>query len=157
MKTLILYYSKYGTTERCAKDLAEKINEGVDIISYSQRKQADLDSYDTIIIGGPVYMGMLKKVKSFTEANLQKLLTKRVGLFICGMDKDEPLEEKIKRFFPPELIEHASSIMAFGGAIDTGKMGRFDKFIYEKVAKETGVKDMVNHEAVAEFANMMNV
>ena len=157
MKTLILYYSKYGTTEKCANMLAEKINEGADILSYKERKHADIDNYDTVIIGGPVYMGMLKKVKSFSEANLQKLLTKRVGLFICGMDKDEPLEEKIKRFFPPELIEHASTIMAFGGAFDTEKMGKFDKYVYEKVAKETGSKDMVNYDAIADFANAMNV
>ena len=157
MKTLILYYSKYGTTEKCAKMLADKIEGGADVVGYAQRRKARLENYDTVIIGAPVYMGMLKKMKSFCEKNLSKLLTKKVGLFICHMDQEESIGDKAAKYFPQELIEHAASIMGFGGAMDTEKMGKFDRYIYENVAKEEGgKKDMVRYEAIDEFAVAMN-
>lgn len=156
MKTLILYYSKYGTTEKCAKMLADKIEGGADIVGYKQRKSADLDKYGMIIIGAPVYMGMLKKMKSFCEKNLQKLLTKKIGLFICHMDNDTPMDEKISGYFPQELIDHATSVMGFGGAYNTESMGKFDRYIYEKVAKESGEKDLFRYEAIDDFAAAMN-
>ena len=157
MKTLILYYSKYGTTEKCAQSLADKLEGGADVVGYKERRNADIDKYDTVIIGAPVYMGMLKKMKSFCEKNLSKLLTKKVGLFICHMDQEEPIDEKSKRYFPQELIDHATSIIGFGGAMDTEKMSKFDRYIYENVAKEQGgKKDMVRYEAIDEFAMAMN-
>lgn len=157
MKTLILYYSKYGTTKKCAQMLADKIDENADIVGYKQRKNADIDKYDTVIIGAPVYMGMLKKMKSFCEANLSKLQAKKVGLFVCHMDVDKPMEEKIVEYFPKALIDHSSVVMSFGGAYDTDKMKKFDKFIFEKVAKEkVGSTDKVNYDAIDKFAAIIN-
>ncbi len=155
MKTLILYYSKYGTTEKCAKMLAEKIGAAAETVGYKQRKNVDIAKYDTIIIGAPVYMGMLKKMKSFSEANLSTLLTKKIGLFVCHMDVEKPMEEKIGGYFPQELIDHATQITGFGGAFDTDKMKKFDKFVFEKVAKSGGVEDNVKYEAIEEFAVAM--
>ena len=99
MKTLILYYSKYGTTEKCAKLLSEKIDGGADVVRYVDRKNADFGNYDTIIIGAPVYMGMLKKMKAFCEANLQMLLTKKIGLFVCHMDVEKTYGRKNRGIF----------------------------------------------------------
>jgi menaquinone-dependent protoporphyrinogen oxidase len=155
MKTLILYYSKYGTTQKCAQKLADKIEGGADIVGYKERKKANLNDYDTVIIGAPVYMGMLKKMKAYCEANLDKLLNKKVGLFVCYMDEETPMEDKIGGYFPQQLIDHATAIQGFGGAYDTAKMGKFDKFVFEKVAKETGPSDKVNYSAIDEFAQAM--
>ncbi len=152
MKTLILYYSKYGTTKKCAELLAEKIDGGADVVGYFDRKIADIESYDAVIIGAPVYMGMLKKMKAYCENNLQMLLTKKLGLYICHLDNDTPMEEKIAGYFPKELLEHAAVTKGFGGAFDTGKMKAFDKFIYTKVAKTEGSEDKVDYSAVDMFA-----
>ena len=67
------------------------------------------------------------------------------------------MEEKIGGYFPQELIDHATQIMGFGGAYDTGKMKKIDKFVFEKVAKSGGVQDNVKYEAIEEFAGAMTV
>lgn len=156
MNTIIIYYSKYGTTEKCANLLAEKISEGADVVCYADRKNIDLGSYDTVIIGAPVYMGMLKKMKAYCEANLEKLMTKRIGLFVCHMDFDNPIREKMKEFFPKELMEHASAAMGFGGGYQVDKMNKFHKFIFEKVAKSEGSEDKVQYDAIESFAQAFN-
>ena len=155
MKTLILYYSKYGTTQKCAQKLAESITGGADVVDYKGRKSVNLDDYDTVIIGAPVYMGMLKKMKGYCEANLDKLLTKKMGLFVCHMDDKTPMDDKIGGYFPQQLIDHATAIKGFGGAYDTENMGKFDRFIFEKVAKETGPSDKVDYSAIEDFAQAM--
>ena len=70
MKTVILYETKTGTTEKCANLLAEKLN---DVTVINLRKGAlDLNSFDCIIVGGSIRIGALNKyAKKFIEKNKQ--------------------------------------------------------------------------------------
>lgn len=55
MKTLILYATKYGATEACARLLAQNLEGEVQIINI---KQADIDlrKYDRVILGSSIYV-----------------------------------------------------------------------------------------------------
>ena len=65
MNTLIVYSSKYGCTEKCAKLIKEKLNEEVDLVNLKNVKDIDIYKYNKVIIGGSIYIGKIQK--SVTE------------------------------------------------------------------------------------------
>ena len=56
MKTLILYATKYGATEACARLLAQNLEGEVQIINIKQAKDIDLRKYDRVILGSSIYV-----------------------------------------------------------------------------------------------------
>ena len=81
-KTLILYYSKYGTTKKYAEWIASALNG--DMCAISDFKQNTLENYDTIIIGGGLYAGDIKGMDIILN-NYQTLHGKKLVLFTCGL------------------------------------------------------------------------
>ena len=63
MNKIIIYGSKYGSTEKYAKELARRIN--VEAIEYDKIK--NINDYDYIIYLGALYaggvMGLVKTIK----------------------------------------------------------------------------------------------
>ena len=62
MKTVVIYYSRGGTTKKMAEVICREIkNKGVevDIFSVDEIRPAQLLEYDGIIIGSPTYYGTL--------------------------------------------------------------------------------------------------
>ena len=85
MKTLIVFSSKYGMVERCAKIIAEKLG-GAVLENLRNNSDIKLSDYDTIIIGGSIYSGKIRdEVKEFCNKQFKELMKKRLGLFICNM------------------------------------------------------------------------
>ena len=83
MKTLIVYASKTGSTEKCAGIIGQNLKDAT-IINLSARQNEDVNKYDKIIIGTPIRMGMIhKKVKEFINKNVEILKNKKVAYFIC--------------------------------------------------------------------------
>ena len=69
MKTLIIYASKTGTTEKCAGILGQNLKNST-IINLATIQNESIDKYDLIIIGSPIRMGMIdKRVKKFISKN----------------------------------------------------------------------------------------
>lgn len=70
MKVLIVYYTKYGNTEKVAKLIAEGITstEGNEVIVNNVKdvKFKKDDSYDLILIGSPIHFGKhVSSIKKF--------------------------------------------------------------------------------------------
>ena len=55
MKTVVIYKSRSGHTEKYATWLSEKLN--ADLFEASQIKGLDFSRYDNIIYGGGLYAG----------------------------------------------------------------------------------------------------
>ena len=86
MKTLIAYSTTLGCTEQCASKLKDDLGEGVEMVRISRRRRYNLQQHDTIIVGGSIHEGMSQRsVHRFCESNLEVLLQKQVGLFVCCM------------------------------------------------------------------------
>lgn len=116
MKTLIVYSSKYGCTEKCADFLSKELKDKPDIINLKNCKDINLSLYNKVIIGGSIYMGKIQKeVSDFCSKNLEVLKEKQIGLFICGMQEGDSINTEINQNFPKELIEIATVIKHFGG------------------------------------------
>ena len=83
MKTLIAYASKTGTSEKCARMLAERIPDAT--LCDLCREKPDPNAYDQVIVGGGVRMGALHvDARQYLDGCKPILLQKRLGLFLCA-------------------------------------------------------------------------
>lgn len=165
MKSLILFGSKHGTVEICANKLKEYLNGEIDIVNVDNNDDILLDKYDNIIIGSSVYAGAFnKKVKAFIENNKNKLINKKLGLFMCCMSQGERIREQFEQNVSKEILEAAVVKSNFGGGFKFSKMNFFEKNIIKMIAKKDkdlgeidGKSDisMINEEAIKKFAEAM--
>ncbi len=154
-KTLIAYSTTLGCTEQCASRLKEDLGEGVEMIRISRRRRFNLNNYDTIIIGGSIHEGMIQRsVYKFCESNLDELIKKAVGLFVCCMDAEANEQELIQRAFPDSLVKHALASGFFGGELNIKKMNLLQKIMTRKAARLQKEPD-IDFQKILEFARRL--
>ncbi len=147
MKTLIIYASKTGTTEKCAQEINRQIKKSKMVNILNQNE--NISGYDLIIVGTPIRMGMIdKKIRKFLIRNIEILKSKRVAYFICCGFK-ENWKSYYEQNIPKDLLDIAIIYDTFGGEIDRQKQKGFDKFIINMVCKniekDKGIKILNEH------------
>jgi len=137
MKTMILFGSTYGYTKECATKLANDLEGEVCLVDIGKDTIPELDDYDTILIGGSIYMGQIqKKIKEYCISNEASLKNKNLGFFIsCGTPNN--FDDNIINAFPEPLLKNALSIENFGGELRTDKMKLAHKLITNLMKKAT--------------------
>lgn len=169
MNTLLLYATKYGCTEKCAKKLSQRLTGHVDVKNIKELKQSNLQMYDKIIIGGSIYMGKIQlKIKKFCKDNISLLEKKKIALFLCCMFTGEKAEENLKKAFPEELYTNAIVKDYFGGEMNFKQMSFLDKQITKMVATASKSDEnlpkidldngssFLSFERIAKFADVVN-
>ena len=156
MKTAIVYMSKHGATSSVATEIANSITDGeVQIFSLAQNRNPDIIGFDRILIGGSIHAGMVqKRVKDFCLKNLNLLLQKELGLFLCGMMKDQQ-EDQYLSAFPESLRIHARAYSLPGGEFSFDKMNFFEKAIVKKVSGVNESVSELDDVAIKNFVNEM--
>ena len=152
MKTVIAYATKSGTTEICAAMLQSEIY-GADLVNLDE-DSPDLELYDTVLIGGPIRYGSIHHaVRSFCKENIDILLTKNVGLFIC-CGSNEASGQYFKNSFPPNLLSHAFEKQSFGGEFRLEQLPLFEKWVIKMIAqgKKHEGKPAIDSLAIHTFA-----
>lgn len=144
MKLLVLYKTKYDSTEQYAKWIAEEVN--ADISDVESFNVNSLDDYDTIIIGSPTYMGQIK-MKDFLEQNWEILKNKNIYLFNVGMFPWEHPDSKKSFEMIPEYIRDKIGFSKLTGRIDTSKLKTSEKLIV-KITKAKP-EDNVSRDNIA--------
>ena len=86
MKTIVLFKSKYGATEKYANWIAEELK--CEVRDIKNVKIDELLEYDTIIHGGGLYAEVIAGVNLLTK-NIDKLKGKKLIVFTTGIT---PLE-----------------------------------------------------------------
>lgn len=156
MKILIAYATKHGFTKTCAHALAEKLNGEADICDLGNTKP-DISKYDTVIIGGSVYMGKIRKpVRRFCENNLNELRGKGLGFFICGIAGDEDAEKQISSSFPEDLLGHAIAKEFFGGELAPEKHGPIMRKLVKSIQEKNPVKAGMRIDNINRMAEVFN-
>lgn len=157
MRSLIVYASKNGTTEKCARMLAEQLTDKVDLVNLQTTPSPDLAPYDTVVIGGPIYAGkILKEVTAFCDAHLEQLTEKKLGLFICGLQEEDTIEKELNANFPQPLQDKAAVKSYFGGELYFSKMGRFERWMMKKMAKSEEDISELRPDTIKAFAETLN-
>ncbi len=100
MKVLIVYYTKYGNTEKVANLIAEGISsiEGNEVI-VNNVKDVNLkkdDSYDLLLIGSPIHFGKhVGSIKKFiNKLPKSQLKAKSYAVFDTYMEGDSETAEE---------------------------------------------------------------
>jgi menaquinone-dependent protoporphyrinogen oxidase len=158
MKSLIVYCSSHGTTEKAVRFLSESL-EG-EVLTVDLKKEKDslaLESFNTVIIGGSIHVGNIqRKVKQFIRNNLETLLKKEVGLFLCCMSEGETAIEQFNNAFPQELRKNSAAMGLFGGEFLLSKMNFLEKKVVKKVSGATNDQSNLDYKAIKEFASRLN-
>lgn len=156
MKTLIIYASKTGTTEECAKTINRHLKDSKMVNILKQNE--DLNKYDLIVIGTPIRMGMIdKKIKNFLSRNIEILKSKKVAYFIC-CGFNENWKNYYEQNIPKDLLDSAIIYDTFGGVMDIKKQKGFDKFITKIVSKniDKNKEIKVLYENIDRFIKTLN-
>ena len=144
IKILVLYRTKYGSTELYAKWIAEEVK--ADLVKIEDFDTARFDQYSTIIIGSPTYMGKIQ-IKDFLEKNWDALKTKSVFLFNTGLFPEEsPESKKSFELIPTHIRDHIEYIK-LPGKIDKKKLKFTEKMIAKLVKTDT--PDRVSKDRIA--------
>ena len=157
MKNLILYSTKYGSVGKTASMLAEKLVGDTDIRNINDGAPG-LDNYDTIILGGSIYVGKIQnEIKFYMDDNLDKLLAKNIGLFVNAGEPDESeMKKQFENSFPKELLDKAIAIDVFGHAVDITKVTFIEKILLRLLKK---IKDSYSdffEDKINKFADKIN-
>ncbi len=157
MKTLIIYATKHGCTEKCASKLKDRIDGEIDLVNVRNSSEIDLTNYDTIIIGGSIHAGKIqKKIKNLCRDSLKTLKEKRIGLFLCCMEEGETARNQFNEVFPEELIKHATATGIFGGEFNLEKMNFIERGIVKKIAHVNKSASKIDQEAINKFIVQMS-
>lgn len=158
MKTLIIYATKYGCTKKAAELLKSKLGGEVKIINIMNEEIKAFDYYDTVILGGSIYVGKIQKqLINFITQNLPLLLNKKIGLFICaGETNKEIMEKEFKTAFPIDLSNKAVVKGVFGYEIYYEKLNFIEKFMMKKIKGVEGSEYKLSEEKIKNFAEVMS-
>ena len=99
-KTIIIYRSKTGFSQRYAQWMAEEL--GCRAVPFQDRGAVRLGEYDTIILAGGLYAGQMAGLKWLTK-QLPRLEGKRVAAVALGASPAESPEckETLEKLFKP--------------------------------------------------------
>ncbi|MCF7867333.1 MAG: flavodoxin domain-containing protein [Candidatus Cloacimonetes bacterium] len=152
MKTLIVFTTNMGSVAKSAEILKNKLG-SADLVNLKNSSVNDLNSYDSIVLGGSIYAGRTQKeIRAFAEENLDTLLKKKIGIFVNSAEKGEKGIDQIKASFPHKLVEKATALGLFGDEIDFAKCNLF----YKLMLKIKGVKESysnIDEIAIKKFAD----
>jgi len=155
MKIAIIFASKYGTTEKVAGLIAEKLNGSneVTLIPLKDHSHPDISGFEFVILGTPVYAGQAnKKMKAFCATNETVLLQKKTGLFVCGMEIEPSKRDKeLEDAYPIALRNEAKAVGFLGGAFLFEQMNFAERFIIKKIAKTDKTVHRILTDAIDDF------
>jgi len=157
MKTIIIYESLHGSTEKCAKQLTGLLQGEVQTARLAENENILLDIFDTVIVGGSIHNGMIQtRVENFIKNNGDALLEKKTGFYLCCMEEGETARMQFEKAYPEKLRKNAIALGLFGGEFNLKKMSFFEKKLTKKI---TGIKKSVSkikEEEIKKFAEKIN-
>jgi len=151
-KVLIVYGTRYGSTEGITERMADLLREKgrevhiLNLKTTPERKIPALNQYNGLLIGTGIKVGQwTKEVKEFVEARKDELnsFKKPKGFFVSsGYAADPEKYEKVKIEYTQDALDKigvkVDCFDAFGGLMDftkSSRMGWLDKKILKSVAK----------------------
>lgn len=150
MKTVIIYKTKTGFTKRYAEWIKTALN--AELVAFNKRKKVNLGSYDTVIFGSGMHMGMISGVKWFKK-QLPRLDRKKLIVFVTGAapaESDDLQKSLLQNFTSEEYSRIKTFFMQSGLAYE--KMGALDKILMSgfcSMLKKTEGEDSIAYKTVS--------
>ena len=140
---IIIYQSKYGSTEKYARWLAEAT--GFDIIEAKKAKTDTINGYDTVVLCGAVYASGIAGI-SYLRKHSAALAGKRVAVFCVGASPHD--EKALREIREHNLKEELKDIPLFygRGAWNEEAMTFVDRTMCRMLRKSVAKKDPSTYE-----------
>lgn len=114
MKTIVIYNSQTGFTERYARWIAEAA--GADCLALPAAKKENLAAYDAIIFGGWACAGSISKIGWFKKNIGQWADKKLIAFCVGGSPIENPdIEPALQKMFNEEEQKQVSVFYCPGG------------------------------------------
>lgn len=150
MKTLIIYTSKHGSTEKIAQYIKEKLQG--DSVNLLKSECPPLSDYDSIVIGGSIYYKAIDpKLTECIEANISTLLNKQLSLFLVCLMSEESAAEQFNNNFDPDILNHSSADGFFGGVLEPTELNPIEKLVTSFAFKNVNVHDQLFFDEADKF------
>ena len=141
MKSIVVYESKYGSTEKYAKWIGEELNCRVSKISDVSTE--DLLKYDNIIFGGWLHAGKIKGFKNIYNER-EKLRNKNLVVFYVGLSVSDTKElEEVKKNNFKDMVDIKDFYLR--GAFNYKKLTTTDKImmnVFKMILKRQKEEEM---------------
>jgi len=132
MKTLVLYTSLTGSTEKYAKDIASAVNG--DVFPLKSFKWRNIKDYSIVVYGGWIQGGTIKGLDKFLQHWDKDLKKKDVIIFSCGMTF--PTEEGRHVLIEQNLLDlYHVRYYQLRGNFDINKLKPIYKFMIQNSIK----------------------
>jgi menaquinone-dependent protoporphyrinogen oxidase len=156
MKSIIIYESLHGSTEKCAKILSAYIEEDLEIRRLKDNENISIEQYDIVIVGGSIHHGVIQlKIEEFIKKNHDLLLKKRLGLYLCCMEEGSVARQQFEKAYPADLRKSAIATGLFGGEFNLKNMSFFEKKLTRKLTGVTSSVSKINEAEILVFAEKM--
>ena len=156
MKTIIIYTSSNGCTEKAVKELSQKLSGEIETIDLRHHHSPPLNEFDRIIIGGSIHSGRIQqRINSFCLTHMHMLRTKEIGLFICCSHKPKIAQEEINEAFPEELHQMAKTEAIFRKILKLERMSLVKRILVKKVARVRENVSELDANSIDRFAYRM--
>lgn len=158
VKIAIVFASKNGTTCKAAKRMASLLAEHeVDLINLGEVKKPRLDQYQAIALGTAIYAGKpLKMMKALVKRQEVALQKARLGLFVCGMMKEnDKRASELADAFPESLHASAVAEAFLGGEFNLDQLTAIEKLVISRIAGEATRASTIDDNAIEVFAKQL--
>jgi len=145
MKAAVIYATKYGSTQEIAQGIGAGLGEEAEVLSVQETRE--IADYELLVLGSPLYAGrLLPEMIDFLEQEQEKLLTKKIAIFLVCGDPGSVLVQGIDAGGQAYLQEIADFL---GGKILAREafLGRMSK---EQLAED-------DQALLADFSNILGV
>jgi menaquinone-dependent protoporphyrinogen oxidase len=138
MRVLVVYASKYGSTQGIAERIAARLREADHVATAVAVRQAvDLESYDAFVVGSAVFIGSwMKEASDFVRRHQDTLAKRPVWLFSSGpigptVDKEKDKETTVPKDIAVfEPLIHPRDHRVFFGAFDHSRLEFGHRIVY---------------------------
>lgn len=154
MKTLIVFGTKSGTTEKCAHKIQSAMASAeADVVDIRKLKNGDLAAYDTVVLGTSVYMGRINgKLRRFLTQNAQALMGKKLHLFVCSLAQGEEGVAELHKQISDDLFRHAIQVTHLGCEANYERLNPFYRSIMKKIVAEQKPAMGLHEQEIEAFA-----
>lgn len=150
MKTIIIYSSKHGSTQKVVSYLQEHLS--CDTINILTTPIPSITDYDQVIIGGSIYYGSLHpKLTQYIETFLPQLLEKKIALFLLCLMSEETAAEQFNTNFNQQLLNHSTIDGFFGGVLEKESLNPLEKIVTRFTFKNVDTHNGVFYDEVDRF------
>lgn len=138
MGTLIAYSSRYGTSEKVAALLAERLSGDVRVQHIIEEPNVTWETVDHVIVGSSIRMGTIQdEMKEWLTLHEAHLMEHPLALYLCaGTPTESERICELEKAYRDTLREHAYFVEIVGSGYDFERMGFLDKAIVRMMTKQ---------------------